>query len=91
MAEVILFQGDSITDAGRTYDSGESLGIGYANMVQGQLGMEYPGQYIFYDRESMMYGTNSAEDTTGWMPKNMKRFTTCSSVRGKRHCQALRL
>ena len=50
MAKVILFQGDSITDAGRTYDNEESLGIGYANMVQGQLGMECPGEYTFYNR-----------------------------------------
>ena len=50
MEKVILFQGDSITDAGRTYNSDESLGIGYANMVQGQLGMECPGEYTFYNR-----------------------------------------
>ena len=39
MSEVILFQGDSITDAGRNRDNDLFLGVGYATMVQGQLGM----------------------------------------------------
>ena len=50
MSEVILFQGDSITDAGRNRDNDLFLGVGYATMVQGQLGMECPGQYKFYNR-----------------------------------------
>lgn len=50
MAEVILFQGDSITDADRSYENDAYLGRGYATMVQGQLGMECPGQYTFYNK-----------------------------------------
>ena len=50
MAKVILFQGDSITDAGRDYNDEASLGSGYANMVQGELGMECPGEYVFYNK-----------------------------------------
>ena len=30
---LVLFQGDSITDAGRSYDNDGNLGYGYANMV----------------------------------------------------------
>ncbi|CAH0118922.1 Acetylxylan esterase [Paenibacillus sp. CECT 9249] len=35
--DVILFQGDSITDAGRNRDSGDDLGRGYAYMIAGRL------------------------------------------------------
>ena len=48
--KVILFQGDSITDADRSYTCDAYHGRGYANMVQGQLGMECPGTYKFYNR-----------------------------------------
>lgn len=48
----ILFQGDSITDTGRTYDRGsmDALGQGYATMVAGELGYENPGKYTFENR-----------------------------------------
>ncbi len=48
--KVILFQGDSITDADRNYQRDAYQGRGYANMVRGQLGMECPGKYVFYNR-----------------------------------------
>lgn len=38
----ILFQGDSITDAGRTSCQGENLGRGYPLYVCGALGLRYP-------------------------------------------------
>jgi len=45
----ILFQGDSITDAGR--DRGErngiSLGTGYPNLIGARMGMDAPGRYEF--------------------------------------------
>lgn len=50
MEKVILFQGDSITDAGRSYDNDAWAGYGYPTMVKGQLGYENPGRYIFYNR-----------------------------------------
>lgn len=48
----ILFQGDSITDTGRTYDRGsmDALGQGYATMVSGILGTEAPGKFVFENR-----------------------------------------
>lgn len=50
MAELILFQGDSITDAGRNKEIPHGMGVGYANMVAGELGAEKPYQYIFRNR-----------------------------------------
>lgn len=50
MQKVILFQGDSITDAKRDYESDEFSGNGYATMVKGELGCKAPGQYVFYNR-----------------------------------------
>ncbi len=38
----ILFQGDSVTDAGRTSVRGENLGCGYPIFVAGRLRSQYP-------------------------------------------------
>lgn len=46
----ILFQGDSITDAGRARDNDYNLGHGYAMLVEAALGYECPGQYEFINR-----------------------------------------
>ena len=45
----ILFQGDSITDAGRGRND-ETLGYGYPVMVAGDLGFAEPGQHTFLNR-----------------------------------------
>lgn len=50
MSELILFQGDSITDCGRNRDSDNCVGKGYANMIKGQLGCEEPSKYAFINR-----------------------------------------
>ena len=50
MSKVILFQGDSITDAGWPKPTGSNFGYGYANMVAGALGAQEPYQYTFYNR-----------------------------------------
>ena len=50
MSKVILFQGDSITDAGWPKPTGSHLGFGYAHMVTGTLGAKEPYQYTFYNR-----------------------------------------
>ncbi len=50
MAKRILFQGDSITDCGRAYDSFYSIGDGYANLVKAMLGFDHPGEYEFINR-----------------------------------------
>ncbi|WP_019640517.1 SGNH/GDSL hydrolase family protein [Paenibacillus fonticola] len=44
--DVILFQGDSITDAGRNYSDPASLGTGYPLLIAGRLGHRYPGKNI---------------------------------------------
>ena len=46
--KTILFQGDSITDAGRPKDRDADLGHGYAALVAAALGCECPGEYVFY-------------------------------------------
>ncbi len=51
----ILFQGDSITDCRRertdeSYKLFYGLGSGYPNIVSGELGIKYPGEYEFINR-----------------------------------------
>lgn len=48
--KAIVFLGDSITDTGRVRTSDESMGAGYALMVSAHLGLEYPGQYVCYNK-----------------------------------------
>ncbi len=50
MCKLILFQGDSITDAHRTRDNDFYPGSGYSTMIHGQLGFQYPGKYHFINR-----------------------------------------
>ena len=49
-SKVILFQGDSITDAWRSRDSDDCPGFGYPAMVMGHLGAVEPYRYKFYNR-----------------------------------------
>ena len=42
-----VFQGDSITDAGRDRDNIASFGVGYPNLVASELMFKYPGEYEF--------------------------------------------
>lgn len=46
----ILFQGDSITDAGRARDNDVNVGMGYPLLVKANLGFERPGEYEFINR-----------------------------------------
>ena len=48
--KTILFQGDSITDAGRSADNDTMTGFGYATLVRAELEYEYPEQYLIYNR-----------------------------------------
>jgi len=48
--KTILFQGDSITDAGRNRDLPFDLGKGYPNLVSAHIGFENPGEYEFINR-----------------------------------------
>ena len=50
MSKFVLFQGDSITDAHRSKELDRYMGDGYAVMVAGALGAEYPGEYTFLNR-----------------------------------------
>lgn len=46
----ILFQGDSITDCGRSKTDDSFKGNGYAAMVMGHLNCTYPGEYEVLNR-----------------------------------------
>jgi len=46
----ILFQGDSITDAGRNFDDDLFKGYGYATLVSAQLGADKPNEYEFVNK-----------------------------------------
>ena len=46
----ILFQGDSITDCGRSRDTDRYKGNGYAHFVTAELGFEHPGEYEIINR-----------------------------------------
>ena len=48
--KTILFQGDSITDAGRSRDNDWNRGLGYAHLVSSRLGRDFPGEYNFLNR-----------------------------------------
>ena len=48
--KIILFQGDSITDALRIREDEENLGMGYPAFTAGELGVTYPGQFLAYNR-----------------------------------------
>lgn len=48
--KTILFQGDSITDAGREVNNDNYAGHGYATLVKSQIGFEQPGKYSFFNR-----------------------------------------
>jgi lysophospholipase L1-like esterase len=46
----ILFQGDSITDAGRVRTEPNDMGTGYAKFVKARLSLDYPAKYEFLNR-----------------------------------------
>ena len=48
--KTILFQGDSITDAGRCRENDNDRGTGYPTLVSAELGLKYPGEYKFINR-----------------------------------------
>ncbi len=48
--KTVLFQGDSITDAGRIRDNEIDLGRGYPKLAAAQLGYDNPDTYTFFNR-----------------------------------------
>ena len=46
----ILFQGDSITDADRSWNDNSRLGAGYPRLVEASLGFDEPGKYEFFNK-----------------------------------------
>ena len=50
IVKTILFQGDSITDAGRSRENDHEPGMGYPVMIRGAVGFDHPGEYQFLNR-----------------------------------------
>ena len=48
--KTILFQGDSITDCGRSREDNIHLGEGYASLITAALGYDVPGAYTFLNK-----------------------------------------
>lgn len=48
--KTILFQGDSITDCGRSREEFIYLGEGYPHLIAAELGFDYPADYDFQNR-----------------------------------------
>ena len=48
--KTFVFQGDSITDAGRNRDNDDYRGNGYPTLVAGRIGMDRPGEFRFLNR-----------------------------------------
>ncbi|MEK3944507.1 SGNH/GDSL hydrolase family protein [Paenibacillus sp. FSL H3-0310] len=61
--DVILFQGDSITDWGRNHEDASSLGVGYAMMVAARLGYLYPEKNLTFINRGI--GGNHIVDLQG--------------------------
>jgi lysophospholipase L1-like esterase len=50
MSKLILFQGDSITDCGRSRDNNTEVGGGYPRLIKASLGFDCPNEYEFINR-----------------------------------------
>lgn len=50
MSKLILFQGDSITDAGRSRENDLGTGTGYVRLTEAELGCTYPEEYKYINR-----------------------------------------
>ena len=48
--KTILFQGDSITDAGRSREDNSNLGLGYPTLIKGEPGFDRPGFQRFLNK-----------------------------------------
>jgi acyl-CoA thioesterase-1 len=57
--ELVLFQGDSITDAGRSHDNNDDLGLGYANIIAAWFSALYPEKKVSFINRGI--GGNTAE------------------------------
>ena len=49
--KTILFQGDSITDCGRSREDNANVGIGYPVLVKAGLGYEHPDKWNIFSSE----------------------------------------
>lgn len=75
----ILFQGDSITDAGRDRVNTEDLGRGYALSIAGQLGLKHPEWELqFWNRG--ISGNRAADLVSRWEADCLELQPTLVSI-----------
>ena len=48
--KTFVFQGDSITDAGRNRNNDNERGVGYPTLVAASMGYKFPGEFRFINR-----------------------------------------
>jgi acyl-CoA thioesterase-1 len=58
--DLILFQGDSITDAGRNHENNDDLGKGYANLIAAWFSALYPEKKVSFINRGI--GGNTVEN-----------------------------
>ncbi len=61
--DVVVFQGDSITDAGRSIGDSADLGKGYALMAAALLGSKYPERQVTFKNRGI--SGNRVKDLQG--------------------------
>jgi lysophospholipase L1-like esterase len=77
--DVVLFQGDSITDCGRNREKGDDLGKGYALMAAGLFGARYPEKKVTFLNRGI--GGNRVKDLVArWQQDCIDLHPTCVSI-----------
>lgn len=66
-SKIVVFQGDSITDAGRLYEDTASLGYGYAMMIAAFYQSMYPGECVQFVNRGIS-GDRVKDLQTRWKP-----------------------
>ncbi|MBW4083062.1 SGNH/GDSL hydrolase family protein [Paenibacillus sp. S150] len=77
--DIILFQGDSITDCGRNYEDPSSLGVGYALMTAARLGLQYPEKKLTFINRGIS-GNRAADLQQRWNKDCLELKPTVVSI-----------
>ena len=75
----VLFQGDSITDAGRSRENGEDLGRGYAAMVAAWFSARYPGHSVRFLNRGIS-GNRTGDLLARWKEDCLDLYPTWVSI-----------
>ncbi len=75
----VLFQGDSITDAGRSRENDEDLGRGYAAMVAAWFSARYPGHSVRFLNRGIS-GNRTGDLLARWKEDYLDLYPTWVSI-----------